>query len=141
MAKSGPIVIVEDDKDDQDTLRELLQELGTPNTLVFFDRCNPAFDYLKTSPEQPFIIISDINLPGMSGLDLKRKIDADPKLRQQSIPFVFLSTAASKETVTEAYTTMTVQGFFKKNDSMKKFKAELATVLDYWRLCRHPNAE
>jgi CheY-like chemotaxis protein len=141
MAKSGPIVIVEDDKDDQDTLREVLEALGIPNKLVFFERCNPAFDYLKEAPEKPFIIISDINLPGMSGLDFKRKIDADPELRQQSIPFVFLSTAASKETVVEAYTTMTVQGFFKKNDSMKEFKNEFSTVLDYWKLCRHPNSE
>jgi CheY-like chemotaxis protein len=141
MAKSGPIIIVEDDKDDQDTLRDALRELGTPNKLIFFDKCITALEYLKTTTEQPFIILSDVNLPAMSGLEFKRKIDGDPELRQKSIPFVFLSTAAQKEVVNEAFTTLTVQGFFKKGDSLNKVKTELSLMLDYWKSSRHPNTE
>ena len=141
MAKSGPLVIVEDDKDDQDFIQEVLQELDTPNELIFFTRCNAAFDYLKSTTDSVFLILCDINLPGISGLDFKRQIDADPELRQKSIPFVFLSTTSNKEIVKEAYTTMTVQGFFKKKESMRDAKYALSLILEYWRLCDHPNSD
>lgn len=61
----------------------------------------------------PLIILCDINLPGQTGLQFKKQIDNDDELRQQSIPFVFISTNASREPVTEAYTKMTVQVFSK----------------------------
>lgn len=141
MANEGPIVIVDDDKDDQDIIREVLLALGTSNELMFFNKASNAFDYLKAETKQVFIIFCDINLPGKNGLVFKRQIDDDAELRRKSIPFVFLSTNANKETVTEAYATMTVQGFFKKGESTTEIQTALSLIMDYWRLCRHPNSD
>jgi CheY-like chemotaxis protein len=47
--------------------------------------------------QQPFVIISDINLPESSGMECKQQIDNDENLRLKSIPFVFLSTSISKK--------------------------------------------
>jgi len=63
MPKSGPIIIIEDDKDDQELLNEIFIELKIPNIVRFFNSCVQAFDYLITTLERPFLIISDINLP------------------------------------------------------------------------------
>ncbi|MFZ6001906.1 MAG: response regulator, partial [Bacteroidota bacterium] len=114
---SGPIVLVDDDDDDQELVGEVLRELNIKNKTVFFDRCEEALVYLKTSDDQPFIIICDVNLPGLSGIEFKRKIDNDPQLRRKSIPFVFYSTSAEKNLVDEVYTQLTVQGYFKKVNS------------------------
>src|SRR3954471_24148599 len=100
MAKSGPIVIVEDDIDDREIYSEIIKDLGVPNELIFFKKCPDAFRYLKAAPKQAFIILCDINLPGQSGLEFKKQIDDDHELRQQSIPFVFISTNAGREPVT-----------------------------------------
>src|SRR5213082_1003520 len=111
MPQSGPIVIVEDDKDDQDVVRDILKEIGISNELIFFDKPQPALLFLKTSLEQPFLILSDVNLPQQSGVEFKRQIDTDSVLRAKSIPFVFFSTSVDKKTVDTTYKEMTVQGF------------------------------
>jgi CheY-like chemotaxis protein len=140
MPKSGPIVIVEDDKDDQELFQDILKEIGVQNELLFFVRCSEAYHYLKTTPEQPFIIISDVNLPEQNGVEFKRSIDEDPELRQKSIPFVFLSTSVEKKLVDTAYKEMTVQGFFKKKPNYGELKSVLRMIVEYWKECRHPNS-
>src|SRR5687767_7002593 len=125
MSKPGLIIVLEDDADDQGILEEILKELNITNKLVWFGRSNEAFDYLKTTPEQPFIIFSDVNIPGDNGIEFKRQIDNDPHLRKKSIPFVFYSTSVDQKFVNEAYTKMTVQGFFEKGHSYEEIKRKI----------------
>jgi CheY-like chemotaxis protein len=139
MSQAGPIVIVEDDPDDQQMIGEAIKEIGIRNTIRFFDRGHDAFNYLKTDV-QPFIILSDINLPEMNGVDFKRKIDSDPQLRSKSIPFVFFSTSAEKKAVDTAYKEMTVQGFFLKSNRYQELKDLVKVIMEYWKLCKHPNS-
>ncbi len=139
MAKSGPIIIIEDDADDHGILKDVLKELNVENNLIWFTRGDDAFNYLQTTSDQPFLIISDVNLPGRNGIEFKRRLDADPRLRKKSIPFVFYSTYVDQQAVNIAYTEMTVQGFFQKNDSYTEIKKNIKLILDYWMTCRHPN--
>jgi|SRR5690606_22171462 len=137
--KSGPIVIVEDDVDDKDVLSEILKDLKVQNKLVWFNRSDYAFQYLLNTKEQPFIIISDVNMPGQNGLEFKKQIDSNPELRKKCIPFIFYSTAAEQEDVNIAYLQMTVQGFFKKGHSFSETSKQIKLILDYWKNCWHPN--
>ena len=139
MILPGPILIIDDDIDDQEILGEAFREIGIDSELLYFNRSDEVFKFLKTTPKHPFLIISDINLPGENGIDFKKRIDADPQLRQKSIPFVFLSTAISRYAIEKAYNQMTVQGFFKKAVTYADLKNDLDIVLQYWRRCRHPN--
>jgi CheY-like chemotaxis protein len=140
MPQSGPIIIVEDDKDDQEIVRDIFKELKINNKLIFFGNPKTAFDFLKITAEQPFIILSDINLPQQNGVEFKRQIDEDPQLRAKSIPFIFFSTSADKRAVDTAYKEMTVQGFFQKKSKYDELKSTVKLVLDYWKECRHPNS-
>jgi CheY-like chemotaxis protein len=137
---TSPIIVVEDDPDDQAILSDILNELEIPNKLIWFTNGPDAFHYLKATPEQPFIIFSDVNLPGQSGIEFKRSIDNDKELRKKSIPFVFFSTSVNKNAVNEAYTKMTVQGFFQKSDKYGEIKKTIKLIMDYWYLCKHPNS-
>lgn len=139
MSKNGNILIVEDDIDDKELLEDLIIELGIPNTIIWKPNGAEALSYLCTTTDMMFIIFSDINMPIMNGMELKRKIDADPVLRKKSIPFVFYSTAASPEAVNEAYTELTIQGFFKKGNDYQRTKAIVKTIIEYWKDCIHPN--
>lgn len=139
MAKSGPIILIDDDTDDHEIMLEVLRDLGVENKLVHFTNGPESFTYLKTTTEQPFLIFCDVNLPGESGLEFKYRVDHDPELRQKSIPFVFYSTSVNHSAVNEAYTTMTVQGFFRKGNNFSEIRKIIGLVLDYWRLCKHPN--
>ncbi len=139
MTKDGPIILIEDDKDDKEMFEKILAELGASNKTVWFRNCEDAFNFLKTTTEKPFLILSDINLPKLSGIECKRQMDADPELRKKSIPFVFFSTSSNESLVEEAYTKMTVQGFFQKADSYDRLKSDIKLIMDYWSICKHPN--
>jgi CheY-like chemotaxis protein len=132
-------MIIEDDRDDQQLMVEVFTSLNIKNELKFFENGNKALAYLKTTTDQPFIILSDVNLPGMSGPDFKRSINEDDRLRQKSIPFVFLTTSAEKKAVEEAYDIL-VQGYFQKANKMDELKAMVKMIMDYWMECKNPNS-
>jgi CheY-like chemotaxis protein len=139
--KSGPVILIEDDADDKDVFQEILKDLQVPNPVIWFQNCDAAFSYLKTTSEQPFIIFCDVNLPGLSGIECKHQIDEDKELRKKSIPFVFCSTVVNQKTVNEAYTKMTVQGFFQKKNSYNELKETIKLIVAYWEECKHPNTK
>ena len=136
----GPVIIIDDDEDDKEMLEEIITELEIPNQILWFTKTDDAFEYLITTSTQPFIIFSDINLPGDSGLNFKKLIDDDPALKKKSIPFVFFSTAADPITVNEVYSKMTVQGYFQKPNSYNETKEIVRLIIEYWRVCKHPNS-
>ncbi|GAA4338483.1 response regulator [Flaviaesturariibacter amylovorans] len=140
MARTGPIIIIDDDKDDRDLLAEVFASLEVINKLKFFESCTDAYTYLKTTRDKPFIIFSDINVPGMSGAELKRLINQDPALRRKSIPYIFLSTTTNHAAVLESYENLS-QGFFSKPNDFKALVHMVEMILNYWKIARHPNAD
>ena len=137
MPKSGPIIIIEDDVDDQELLKDIFRELQISNILRFFDSCAHALNYLGTTIERPFLIISDINLPAMTGLELCKRIFENESLKMKSIPFVFLTTSSDQNVIVQAYQ-MFVQGFFVKPTSLQELKDTIRMIVDYWKVCCHP---
>lgn len=138
MASSGPIIICEDDREDIELLEGIFTALGVPNPRRYYDEGKAILDYLRTTEEQPFVILSNIKVRGMDGLELREQIQKDDLLRKKGIPFVFLSTDARKEVVEQAYE-LTVQGFFEKQNTEKGVEQQIRKILDYWRDCKHPN--
>ena len=139
MSKSGPIIIVEDNQDDKELFEDITREIGIENKMIWFSNGEDAFEYLETTTDAPFMIFSDVNMPRLNGLDFKKKIDTDPKLRRKSIPFVFFSTSVSQKDIDKAYNTMTVQGFFVKVDNYNEMKLLLKSIYYYWKHCTHPS--
>ena len=139
--RSGPIILIEDDVEDKDVFQDILNDLKIFNPVIWFQNCDDAFSYLKMTPEQPFIIFCDLNLPGLSGIECKRQIDDNKELKKKSIPFVFFSTSVDQKAVENAYTQMTVQGFFQKKNTYSELKDTVKLILAYWDECKHPNSK
>jgi CheY-like chemotaxis protein len=139
MSKKGPILIIEDDKEDKEILEDVLRDLGVKNSIVWLPDTEAAYEYLCEADEAMFIIFCDINLPGKNGLELKQNIDDRPSLRKKSIPFIFYSTSANQKDVNDAYSKMTIQGFFQKGHDYEEMKRVIKLILDYWTMCKHPN--
>lgn len=138
MNKVGPIIVIEDDPDDQEVLVEIFQKLGYVNKIIYFTDGNDALVYLNKTDIQPFLILSDINMPKLNGFDLRNKIFTDQQLQTKCIPYLFFTTAANKKSVTDAYT-MSVQGFFVKPTSMLALENTMRKIVDYWQECIAPN--
>jgi CheY-like chemotaxis protein len=138
MSQTGPIVLVDDDPDDQEMIERIIKKMSLKNEIKHFTDGEQVYEYLKTTKEHPFIVICDINMPIINGLELKTLIDKDPVMKLKSIPFVFLSTAANPEQVAEAYK-LSVQGFFLKGQSYDVLRSSLRRIIEYWQACIHPN--
>jgi CheY-like chemotaxis protein len=137
MNKNGDIIVIEDDEDDRQLLIDLFEEITTENNyenrLVIIDDSTTAYQFLKSEECDPFIILSDINMPKMDGFTLRNLIFSDEELKERSIPFIFLTTLANNEKyIKEAYQ-MSIQGFFSKPANYADYKKMLASILSYWK--------
>lgn len=138
MNKTGPIIIIEDDSDDQDLLLEAFKELDYKNEIKFFSDSEDALAFLTATEIEPFIIFSDINLPKLNGMELRAKIHENEDLRVKSIPYLFFSTSAEQNHIIDAYS-KSVQGFFVKPNSYTELKATIKIIVEYWQKCVSPN--
>jgi CheY-like chemotaxis protein len=138
MNKTGPIIIIEDDLDDKDILQEVFDELKFENQILFFSEPEKALSYLTDSEVQPFLILSDINMPKLTGMELREKIFLNEDLRVKCIPYLFFTTSAEQSSVVDAYS-KSVQGFFVKPHSFDKIKKIIRIIVEYWQECESPN--
>ena len=137
MNRLGPIMIIEDDPDDQYMFEEAFKALKYENEVIFFSDGEAALAYLTETSVKPFIIFSDINLPKLNGIQLREKIHQNESLRLKSIPYLFFSTTAEQEYVIDAYS-KSAQGFFIKPTSFTELEETIKTVLAYWMKCVSP---
>ncbi len=138
MNKNGPIIVIEDDADDQDILKEVFKKLEYPNDLIFFFDGQEALDFLNATDTIPFLILSDINMPKLDGFALRTKLKTDAELEIKCIPYLFFSTALNQKAVIDAYS-LSVQGFFVKQTSMAELEKTITVIMEYWKRCASPN--
>ena len=138
MNKKGAIVIIEDDLDDQYFLETVFKKLNYENKLIFFDDGETALAFLDATDELPFLILSDINMPKLNGFELRKKLKTDAALQLKCIPYLFFSTAANQPSVVEAYS-LSVQGFFIKQNSLEELEKTISVIMEYWARCVAPN--
>jgi CheY-like chemotaxis protein len=138
MNKKGPIIVIEDDEDDREFMKDVFIELNYENEIIFFEDGQLALNFLVHEKIEPFIIISDINMPVLNGMALKEEIQKNENLRLKCIPYLFFTTSANQQHVIDAYS-KSVQGFFVKPNSMVKLKAITKKIVDYWQECESPN--
>lgn len=137
MRRSGPIIVIEDDLDDQQLLAETFQFLNCSNEVIFFADGYKALDYIKATDVQPFIIISDINMPSIDGFALKKMIQNNEELKIRCIPYLFFTTGVDQQGVFDAYS-MSAQGFFIKPSTIEGLQNTIRKILDYWKECYAP---
>jgi len=133
-----PIIIIDDDDDDLELISLAFSELNIENEIIVFNNGSEFLDYIKSTEVRTFFILCDINMDKISGLELKKMIYDDEKLRIKCVPFIFMSTSDSSSSIMEAYS-YGVQGYFIKPNSMEKLKGMLDAIITYWGESRHPN--
>lgn len=136
----GKIILIDDQKYECELLVESLKKKNWHVKVEYFMDSEEALQYLMNTKDDLFLIISDMNMPKMNGLDLKKAIDSHDDLRKKTIPFIFSSTSELNEQVIEAYK-YRVQGFFTKPVSFEKQAEMLDIIIKYWIVCKHPVIE
>jgi CheY-like chemotaxis protein len=104
--KSTEILVVEDNEVDSWLIRNALEACGIANTIHLVTEGNEALNFImrigpfKTVPV-PDMILLDLNMPGLDGLDFLRLIKQFPELK--NIPVIILSSSSHPNDIEETY--------------------------------------
>ncbi len=143
MPKPLNILLVEDDVVDVMNVRRAFQKQRIANPLYVVGNGAEALDFLRhrgafsdpaTAP-RPGIILLDLNMPVMNGIEFLREVKHDPQLRL--IPVVVLTTSAEENDRVESYG-LGVAGYIVKPVQFAKFVRAVTTIDLYWELCELP---
>ena len=137
MNKNGPILIIEDDTDDQDALRDTFAKIGCPNEVIFFKSGTLFLEYIRKGEVRPFLVLSDVSLPAMDGFEVRDAMLADNNLSLTTIPYIFYSSSVSERNIRKAFS-LPIQGYFLKPSSYKELEHLLRSIIEYWSLCQVP---
>ncbi|MEO7307472.1 MAG: response regulator [Ferruginibacter sp.] len=138
MNKNGPIIVIEDDMDDQEIFSQVFKALNYENEIIFLNDGQEALTFLTENKIEPFIVFSDINMPKLNGIQLRMQIHENEDIRLKTIPYLFFTTSASKEDIVTAYS-KSIQGFFIKPSSFQELKSMVKIIVEYWQKCVAPN--
>jgi CheY-like chemotaxis protein len=135
---ANPIVVIDDDDEDIEMITQAFKEIKVENDVITFRSGDSFLDFIRTTDQRVFFILCDINMSRISGLELKKRIFEDERLRLKCIPFIFLSTSGASDSIMRAYS-FGVQGYFIKPNSFDELKARLQSIVSYWEGSQHPN--
>jgi CheY-like chemotaxis protein len=137
MKSTRPILLVEDDKIDAMTVRRSMKDLNITNQLIHVYNGLEALDHLKNlSNEKPCIILLDLNMPKMNGIELLKVLKNDAALKK--LPVVVLTTSNAEKDKTESFN-LSIAGYMLKPVDYKQFVDVIKDINFYWTISEIPD--
>jgi CheY-like chemotaxis protein len=134
MFSAKPILLVEDDCVDVMAIQRVLKELEVHNELVHAANGEEALAYLQDKDhEMPCVILMDLNMPKMNGIELLKALKEDERLKD--IPAVVVTTSAEKQDVTRSVEFGAV-AYIVKCFSYGEFRERMKAIQPYFTAVR-----
>jgi len=146
MENSEVLLLIEDNGSDIELTKRALERARIANPLVVADDGQEALDYIfgegahagRDVSDLPALILLDLKLPKISGLEVLRRIRQDP--RTQRVLVVILTSSNEQEDVTHGYDAG-VNGFVRKPVDSKQFGDAIASLGLYWLVTNEPPSD
>jgi hypothetical protein len=133
------VLLVEDDEVDVMNVKRAFKKNNITNPLYIATNGVEALTMLRgvdgnppTVPAQRRLILLDLNMPRMGGIEFLQELRADPDLK--STPVVVLTTSNQDQDRVEAYN-LNVAGYLLKPVTFVTFVELMAALNKYWTLC------
>lgn len=126
------LVVIEDDPGDQKLIKLACNKAHSKMTIEQFFDAEEADSYLNSinsEDDLPELIILDLNLPKISGLDYLKKIKTDEKLKV--IPVVVLTTSDAPHDIETAYKNG-ANSYFRKPLDVDELISKIKLIINYW---------
>lgn len=137
MNSSDPILLVEDDRIDVLNVKRGLREIQAANPLHVVEDGEAALEFLRNPQNpKPALILLDLNMPRMNGLELLQVLKHDPGL--QTIPVIILTTSKEDKDRRESFQ-LNAAGYMVKPLDYEDFVEILQAIYRYWCLSQSPS--
>ncbi|MBF0612271.1 MAG: response regulator [Magnetococcales bacterium] len=132
-----PILLVEDDRVDAMTVQRALKSIHVTNRLVVTNNGEEAIAWLKDSTnDPPCIILLDLNMPRMNGLEFLEILKHDSQLK--TLPVIVLTTSKDELDRVKSFR-LGVAGYMVKPVDYMQFVDVIRTINMYWTLSELPD--
>ena len=139
MNSKKPILLVEDDKIDAMTVKRSLRDIHVTNRLLLAGNGEDALQYLREpNIDRPCIILLDLNMPKMNGLEFLQVLKQDTILKK--IPVIVLTTSKNEQDKLESFR-LGVAGYMIKPVDYQQFVEVVRTINLYWTLSEMPDED
>ncbi len=136
MRNKRTILLVEDDKVDVMTVKRACRDLNLTNPLAVTGNGEEALEYLRDPEhEQPCIILLDLNMPKMNGLEFLSVVKKEDTLK--SIPVIVLTTSHEDQDRIASFN-LGVAGYMLKPVDYQQFIDVVRTIDMYWTVSELP---
>jgi CheY-like chemotaxis protein len=136
MKTGWSVLLVEDDEVDVMTIRRAWRDLAIGSRLAVAGDGLEALDYLAQSADDlPSLILLDLNMPRMNGLEFLRIVKTNPQLRH--IPVVVFTASKEESDRVETFG-LGIAGYMVKPPSYAQLKEIIRSINDYWRHSEQP---
>lgn len=133
---SKPILLVEDDRVDVMTILRVLKEINVVNPVVNMEHGEAALEHLRDPASvRPCIILLDLNMPIMNGIEFLQLVKQDPALR--GIPVIVLTTSEEQQDKLRSFD-LGVAGYMAKPVDYRRFVEIMRSIDLYWTLSEMP---
>ena len=131
------ILLVEDDEVDVMNVRRAFKKNNIANPLFLAGNGIDGLEQLRngTIPRDRRIILLDLNMPKMNGIEFLRELRRDPELNRT--PVIVLTTSNDERDRIEAYN-LNVAGYILKPVTFSNFCEVMAALNKYWALVELP---
>ncbi|MCK9209903.1 MAG: response regulator [Ignavibacteriaceae bacterium] len=137
------ILLVEDNPNDAELAIRALKERNLANNLVWAKDGAEALDFIfakgayahRSPNNHPKLILLDLRLPKVDGLEVLKKIKADERTKE--IPVVVMTSSTEDKDIVESYK-LGVNSFISKPVSFDEFVKMVSEVGLYWLLLNRP---
>jgi len=131
-----PILLVEDDQVDVMTVTRALKEIHVTNPLITRENGEEALNYLRDpNNEKPCIILLDLNMPIMNGIEFLQVVKHDDLLK--SMPVVVLTTSEEQQDKVNSFN-LSVAGYMAKPVDYRQFVEVMRSINAYWTVSEMP---
>jgi two-component system, response regulator len=133
------ILLVEDNADDAELTIRALRKYNLANNLLHLHDGEEALNFLFSSPDNamPKIILLDIKMPKVDGIEVLRKIKSDPY--RKIIPIVVLTSSKEERDIIESYK-LGVNAYIVKPVEFDKFVKAVSEIGFFWLILNQPPA-
>ena len=135
-AERGSILLVEDDVVDQMSVQRSFKDLKIVHRLGIKGNGVEALEYLRDpTVQRPFLILLDLNMPRMNGIEFLREVRKDEALKM--LPVVVLTSSKEERDRIESFD-LNVAGYMIKPVDYRDFVEVIRTIDRYWATSEVP---
>lgn len=135
MNTSRPIVLVEDNPDDETLILRALRRGGIANEIQVARDGEEALNILLSDVPLPTVVLLDIKLPKIDGLEVLRRLRASDRTRL--LPIVILTSSSEERDIIDSYN-LGANSYVRKPVEVAKFNDAVTQLGLYWVLINEP---